>query len=162
MAKNNDGMNALQRKRAKNKAKRDAEKADRKNANKAKVEATKKSKTEKPKTKTQAPKDDGKRVCKTVWESLDLEKQGIYVKPGEAYELPHGKSAGPAKVHRQMVKTENRRSHRCNGQMSPKVCVQTANGEKVRVLRDEAARLVEKGGKYIPKWQYKDEWKGKK
>lgn len=157
-----DGMNALQRKRAKNKAKRDAEKAARKDANKAKVDATKKTKTEKPKTKTDKSKDDGKRVCKTVWESLDLEKQGIYVKPGEAYELPRGKSAGPTKVHRQMVKVENRRSHHKGGSMTSKVCVKTAKGEKVRAHRDEAARLVANGGKYIPKHQFKDEWKGKK
>jgi len=165
----NDGMNAEQRKRAKNKERRDAEKRKKKEENKKKVGQVKtpdKKEKKKVETETKPKKPSGPviRQAKDVWHQLELERAGITVNADGTYEDPE-KVTGEVKStkkKRTKVAVQNRRSHRKGHGRMGRVCVEKADGEKVRTRRNEAERLVKAGGRYIAKWEFKDEWGHKK
>lgn len=147
-------------KRAENKARRDAEKAERKAANIAAVEATKRAKAEKanspaPETPKAAPKQPDNKI-RDVWHALALEKQGAVINQTTGTfsfnQDPTSDEVVVSKVRQ--VKPEHRQSH--IGYSSDKlVCVAKADGSHVRVRKSVAMTLVEQGGRFIPKHEYK-------
>jgi hypothetical protein len=146
-------------KRAENKARRDAEKAARKAANIQAVEATKAAKLAKVNAAPEAPKAAPKQPdnkIRDVWHALALEKQGATINLATGTftfnQDPTSAEVVVAKVRQ--VKPEHRQSH--IGYASDKlVCVVKADGSHVRVRKSQAMQLVEQGGRFIPKHEYK-------
>jgi hypothetical protein len=151
-------------KKQRNKERRDAEKKARREANKAKVEKTKAEKQKKiaeEKKETQTPSEPQIKYVRDVWQSLDLEKQGITVHADGSYDPDEHKrsSEGGKKKKVKRAKHPEWRRSKGHGKMG-RVCVVTKKGEHVRVNRKIAAEIVAAGGKYIPKWQYKGKVNG--
>ncbi|MFW6173080.1 MAG: hypothetical protein ACOC5T_04990 [Elusimicrobiota bacterium] len=151
-------------KRERNKAKRDAEKKARKEKNKTKVAQSKVEKKKKKAEqiqKVEKPVEPKIHKVRDVWQTLDLEKQGITVHEDGTYDPDEHKkqtNSNSKKKPKKAKHPEWRRS-RGHGRMG-RVCVITKNGDHVRVNRKVAHKLVSDGGKYIPKWQFKGKVNG--
>jgi hypothetical protein len=107
-----------------------------------------------------------------MWHKLELDRKGVqvltdvdeYGKTFEYYE-PHQstkKDQGEGKRVKK-VPAAHRVSHAKGHGRNKRVCVEKTDGTKIRLPHDKACEIVNAGhGKFIPKWQYKEEWASKR